>query len=135
MQPAKFKLIHGVQKRLNVKGFYKLQFLESRDFPISSKLCTLCFLQVVTDALSGPQVLERVGGTVDFAGNVFRTGVCHLFCPLQTNGTNCRQEHCGPRNETERDPDYVYYDNYVDFEPSLLEEAAESEDNEVSEDV
>lgn len=92
-------------------------------------------LKVVTDALSGPQVLERVSGTVDFAGNVFRVGVCHLFCPLQANGTDCRQDHCEPRNETAKDPDYVYYDNYVDFdEVARLDLKAEDDDNDVSKD-
>ena len=90
---------------------------------------------MVTDALSGPQVLERVSGTVDFAGNVFRVGVCHLFCPLQANGTDCRQDHCEPRNETAKDPDYIYYDNYVDFdEVARLDLKAEDDDNDVSKD-
>jgi len=95
---------------------------ETASLVIDTKINALqSLLKVVTDTFSkkGSAVAERVGGPVDFAGDVFRVGVCHLFCPLQANATSCRSDNCGPRNKTangDDDDGTVYYNDYADFE-------------------
>jgi len=65
---------------------------------VEAKLNALqSLLKVATDTLGNKKVTERVGGTVDFAGNLVRVGVCHFVCPFQPNSTECRNDNCSPK--------------------------------------
>jgi len=98
---------------------------------VEAKLNALqSLLKVATDTLGNKKVTERVGGTVDFAGNLVRVGVCHFVCPFQPNSTECRNDNCSPKNETSKEEkgDYEYF-NYVDFEEAILELDTPSEED------